>query len=196
MRSHPLLPTLSRWASLTLLLLLLMASAASCFADSYSDEGTVFINGTLTDIQNQETCDRYDCQIGSSWNLWMHFQAPDWNAPGSNYFISTVLLTCFGGPPCIDKYGAGSDFGWGPYGFDILSIEINDGKVVDARVGTNGYFIEWGESDIWQYVDAFSGSTIGYVAPGPEAPEPAAILSFASGIGLIGLSLKLRRLTL
>jgi hypothetical protein len=174
--------SLARRASAPLFVLFLMGSAVGCFADSYSNEGTVYITGAITDIQNQATCDRYDCHIGSSWNLWVTFQAPDWNAPDSNYLISTVLLNCFGGPPCIDGYGASSDFGWAPYGFDILSVDIKGGKVVDARASCGGYFIESVRADIWAYVGAFSGRTTGYATP---TPEPATVLALVTGMALI-----------
>ena len=186
--------SLIRRVSAPLVVIFLIASAGACFADNYSDEGTVYITGTVTDIQNQQTCDRYGCHIGSTWNLLMHFQAPDWNAPGSNYFISTVLLNCIGGPPCIDGYQANSDFGWGPFGFDILSVDIEDGKVVDTRAACGGYFVEWGQADIWEYVDGFSGMTTGYAAPGPPIPDPPTILIFASGIALICVGRNIRRL--
>ncbi len=111
----------------------------------------------------------------------MTFRAPEWNAPGSNYFMSTVLLNCMGGPPCIDGYQATSDFGWGPFGFDILSIDIEDGKLVDTRAACGGYFIEMGEANIWEYVLGFSGTTTGYATP---TPEPATIMGLASGTAL------------
>lgn len=187
--------SLLRRARAPLLVLFLLASALGCFADIYSDEGTVYITGTITDIANQQTCDRYGCHIGSTWSLSMHFEAPDWNAPDSNYLISTVLLNCIGGPPCIDGYQASSDFGWGPYGFDILSVDIENGKVVDARAACGGYFIEWGEADIWSYVDGFSGTTTGYAAPGPPIPDPATILTLATGIALVRIRLSLPRHT-
>ena len=161
-----------------LLAIFLIVSAASCLADSYSDQGTVFITGTITAIENQQNCDKYDCHIGSTWSLAMTFLAPDWDAPGSHYTISTVFLNCVGGPPCFVGYQASSDFGWGPYGYDVLYVDIEDGKVVDARVGSGGYFIEWGEADEWFYVNAFSGTTTGYAIP---TPEPSTLLLLASG---------------
>ncbi len=178
--------SLIRRASAPLVVIFLIASAGACFAGSYSDEGTVYITGTITDIENPQTCDRYGCHIGSTWSLAMTFLAHDWNSPDSNYSISTVLLNCFGGPPCIDGYQASSDFGWGPFGFDILSVDIQGGKIEDARVACGGYFIEMGEADRWSYVDGFSGTTTGYAAP---TPDPATILSLASGLVLIRLRL-------
>ncbi len=186
----PDLRSLIRRARAPLILFFLIISAGSCFADIYADEGTVYITGTITDIQDQQICDQYGCHIGSTWSLAMHFRAPDWNAPGSDYFMSTVLLNCFGGPPCIDGYHASSDFGWGPFGFDILSIDIQDGKVVDARAGCGGYFVEWGEANIWNYSYAFSGTTTGYAAPGPPVPDPATVMTFATAIAMIGVRLK------
>lgn len=167
-----------KWLYLAILFLL---SAATCLADDYANQGTIFITGTINDIQNQQTCDQYGCQMGDSWSLEMTFRAPEWNAPGSNYFMSTVLLNCMGGPPCIDGYQATSDFGWGPFGFDILSIDIEDGKLVDTRAACGGYFIEMGEANIWEYVLGFSGTTTGYATP---TPEPATIMGLASGTAL------------
>lgn len=187
--------SLLRRASAPLLLIFLVTSAPNCFADIYSNDGSVYLTGTITDIENQPTCDLYGCHTGSTWNLWMHFQAPDWNAPGSNYSLSTVLLNCFGGPPCIDGYDASSDFGWGPYGFDILSVYIENGKVVDARAACGGYFIEWGQADVWEYVNAFSGTTTGYAAPGPPIPDLTTVLTFATGIGVICRRLHIPGLT-
>jgi len=173
-----------------------MICGVGVFADNYADEGTVYINGTVTDIENQQTCDLYGCHIGSTWSLSMHFLAPDWNAPDSNYLISTVLLNCIGGPPCIDGYQASSDFGWGPYGFDILSVDIEGGKVVDARLACNSYYIEWGEADRWSYADDFWGTTTGYAAPGPPVPDPATLVSFATAMAVIGTKLNIRRVAL
>lgn len=187
----PRIHSLVRRASAPLIVLFLIVSAVHCFADTYSDEGTVYITGNITEIQNQEACERYGCQIGSSWNLAITFLAPNWNAPGSSYFISTVLLNCFGGPPCITGYQAGSDFGWGPYGFDTLSVDIEDGKVVDARASSGGYFIEWGQADLWNYVDDMSGTTTGYAIPTPDA---ATILAFATGVVLARMRLNILRL--
>jgi len=179
----PCIHSLIRRASAPLIVFFLIATAAPCVADPYSDQGTVYITGTISDIGNQQTCDRYGCQMGSTWSLAMSFLAPNWNAPGANYSISTVLLNCFGGPPCINDYRASSDFGWGPFGFDILSIDIADGKVVDARASCGGYYIELGEANVWSYVNGFSGTTTGYAAPTPDAPT---ILTLASGMGVMG----------
>jgi hypothetical protein len=190
----PCIRSLIRRASAPLVILFLIASAVGCFADVYSDEGTIYITGTITDIENQLTCDRFGCQMGSTWSLSMHFLAPDWNAPDSNYLISTVFPNCIGGPPCIDGYQATSDFGWGPFGFDMLYVDIEDGKVVDARVASGGYFIEMGEADTWSYVDAFSGTTKGFAAPGPPVPDPATVLTFATGMALAWRRLHIRRL--
>lgn len=183
--------SLIRRASAPLVVLFLIASAGACFADSYSDEGTVYITGTITNIENQQTCDLYDCHIGSTWSLEMTFLASDWNAPGSNYFISTVFLNCMGGPPCFIDYHATSDFGWGPFGFDMLSVDIEDGKVVDAQVDCGGYYIEWGAADVWARMDGFSGTTTGYAAP---TPDPATIVTLATGMGLIGMIRNMPRL--
>ena len=182
--------SLIRRASAPLIAFFLIVSAVHCFADLYADEGTVYITGTITDIENQQDCDRYGCHIGSTWNLSMTFLAPHWNAPGSNYFISTELLTCIGGPPCIIGYQSSSDFGWGPYGFDGLSVDIEDGKVVDARVATGGYFIEWGDDDRWSYVDDFSGTTTGHADTTPDA---ATVLTFATAVVGVGMKLNLPR---
>lgn len=186
----PCINCLIRRAGALLVVLFLVVSAVRCCADNYSDQGMVYISGTVTDIENQQVCDSFGCQMGSSWSLWMHFQAPDWNAPGSDYSLSTVLLNCFGGPPCIDGYGASSDFGWAPYGFDMLSVDILDGKVVDARAACGGYFIEWGQADLWSYGDAFSGVTTGYAAPTPDA---ATIVSLATGMMIVGKRLHVLR---
>jgi hypothetical protein len=97
-----------------------------------------------------------------------------------------------GGPPCFTDYHATSDFGWGPFGFDILSVDIEDGKVVDGRVSCGGYYIEWGEADVWSRVDGFSGTTAGYAAP---TPDPATILTFATGMGLIRVMRNMSRRT-
>lgn len=187
----PFIRSLLRRASAPLpLLLLLIASAVGCFADTYSSEGTVYITGTVTGMQNPHSCDLYGCHLGSTWSLEMTFVAADWNAPDSSYFISTVLLNCIGGPPCITDYHATSDFGWGPYGFDILSVDIEGGKVVDARASTGGYTIEWGEENWWSYAYSISGTTTGYAVP---TPDPATILSFATGVTLLGLSRYIRQ---
>jgi hypothetical protein len=162
----------------------LLVSAASGLADAYADEGTIYITGTITSIENQQTCDRYDCHLGSTFTLAMTFLAPDWNAPDSHYMFSSLMLSCIGGPPCFTGYQASSDFGWAPYGFDILYADIEDGNVVDARVGTGGYFIEWGQDNRWSFVDAFSGTTTGYAV---ATPEPAGIVTFVSGIFLVGI---------
>src|SRR5690242_1590349 len=102
----PHLHTLIQRAIAPLIFLSLVLSAAGCLADPYSDVGTVYITGTITDIQDQQVCDSYNCHIGSAWSLQMTFMAPHWNAPGTDYFISDVLLNCFGGPPCIFGYQA------------------------------------------------------------------------------------------
>jgi hypothetical protein len=183
--------SLIRRASAPLIILFLLFSAVFCFASPYSDEGTIYITGTITDIQNQQTCDTYGCHIGSSWSLWMSFLAPQWDNPGSSYEFSTVLLSCMGGPPCFTGYGASSDFGWAPFGFDILYIDIEDGKLADARVGCGGYFVELGEADVWSRVDAFSGTTTGYAAP---TPDPATILTLSTGLWMARKTRILRRL--
>ena len=167
----------------------LVASAAACFADPYADQGTVFITGTITQIQGQQVCNQYDCHIGSTWTLAMTFLAPDWNAPGSHYIINAAFLNCIGGPPCFTDYRVNSDFGWGPYLFDDMSVDIENGEVVDARASDAGYFIEWGEANSWDYVIGFSGTTSGYAIP---TPEPATILMSAGGALLSGVRRRLR----
>ncbi len=183
--------SLFRRAAAPLMVVFLILSASLCLADVYSDQGTVYITGTITSIEDQQTCDQFGCQMGSSWSLWMSFLAPQWNAPGSSYEFSTAMLSCMGGPPCFTGYGASSDFGWAPYGFDILYLDIEDGQLADARVGCGGYFVELGEADIWSRMDGFSGTTIGYAAP---TPDPATVLTFLTGMLLARKALNLRRL--
>jgi hypothetical protein len=72
-----------------------------------------------------------------------------------------------------------------------LSVNIEDGKVVDARVACGGYFIELGEADLWSYVDGFSGTTAGYAAP---TPDPATILTVATGMAVIRMMRNMPRL--
>jgi hypothetical protein len=167
-----------------IILLFLLASAAGCFADPYHDYGTVFITGTITDVWNQQTCDQYNCHIGSTWNLEMTFLAPNWDAPDSHYEFDAVMLGCIGGPPCFVGYYAYSDFKWAPYLYDGLYVDIENGKVVDARVATGGYFIEWGKADVWDYEPGFGGTTTGYAV---AAPEPGTIILLTSGALLSGI---------
>lgn len=169
---------------LIFLTLFVLASALTCLADSYANAGTILISGTITSIENQQTCDVYGCQIGSTWNLEIDFFAPEWNAPWSNYEFSTVLLNCIGGPPCFTGYSASSDFGWGPYMYDILYAKIVNGSLVDVRDGCGGYYIEWGEKDVWSRVDAFSGTTTGFVVPTEYTPEPVTIVVAATGAAI------------
>jgi len=187
MTTKPALPMFRN--TVLLVVILVSASVAICSADTYADQGTVFITGTITSIENQQTCDMYDCHIGSTWSLAMTFLAPDWNAPGSHYEFSTVFLNCIGGPPCFTGYQASSDFGWGPYGYDILYVDIEDGKVADARVATGGYYIEWGQADYWVYEPGFSGTTTGYAIP---TPEPASLITLLGGAVLLPMKRVLR----
>ena len=180
----PCVHSLIQRAITPLVVLLLIVSAVGCFADTYANEGTVSITGTITDIQNQQTCAVYNCHIGSTWTLQMSFVAPEWSAPGSSYSISDVLLNCFGGPPCITGYHATSDFGWGPFGFDILLVDIENGQIVGARADTGGYSIEWGQANSWQYVDGFSGTTTGQ---SEATPEPACLITFISGAVVVAM---------
>ena len=120
----------------------------------------------------------------------MTFLAPQWNAPDSNYLITALFINCVGGPPCFIGYQASSDFGWGPYGFDVLSVDIEDGQVADALVACGGYSIEWGRDNRWSYVDGFSGTTTGNVT---TTPDPVTLLTFATGVSLICLWRKIPR---
>ena len=156
----------------------LLLSAACSLADPYSNQGMVYVTGVINSIDNQQTCVKFGCHLGDSWTFEMGFQAPDWNAPGSNYLITTGFLNCIGGPPCIDYYTATSDFKWSPFYFDVLSVQIENGKVVDVRAAAGNYFAEWGFSDRWLYVNGFSGSTSGDVA----TPEPATVVLMCGGI--------------
>ena len=186
----PTIRSLIRRESGLLVVILLVASAVGCFADTYSDVGTVYLTGTITDVEDQQTCDRFGCHMGSTWSLAMTFLAPQWNAPDSNYLITTLFINCVGGPPCFIGYQASSDFGWGPYGFDVLSVDIEDGQVADALVACGGYSIEWGRDNRWSYVDGFSGTTTGNVT---TTPDPVTLLTFATGVSLICLWRKIPR---
>jgi len=174
-----------------LLIIILVATATvASLADPYADEGTVYMTGTITSIENQQTCDLFNCHIGSTWNAWMTFRAPDWNAPGSHYDIFALMLGCYGGPPCILDWNGSSDFGWTPFYFDQLILEIDDGKVMDARAGADNYFLDWGEDNSWEYVNGFSGTITGYAVP---TPDPATLLIVVTGMALIGTRPNVRR---
>jgi hypothetical protein len=169
----------SVFRSILLIATLLLFSAVASLADSYANEGMVYVTGVINSIDNQQTCNKFGCHLGDQWTFAMGFRAQDWNAPGSNYLISTGFLNCIGGPPCIDYYKATSNFGWSPFYFDSLIIQIDDGNVVDVRAGAGNYFIEWGFADRWLYEYGFSGSTSGYAV---ATPEPTTLTLVVGGI--------------
>lgn len=171
-----------------LLATLLLLPAAACMADAYSNQGVVYLAGVINSIDNQQTCHKFGCQVGDHWALEMAFTAADWNAPGSNYMISAGNLNCFGGPPCIDNFHASSNFGWSPFYFDDLSIQIQNGKIVDVRASAGNYFIEWGFRDRWLYWNGFSGTTISPLTPatGPLTPTPEPDTLVLAATGLLG----------
>ncbi len=127
----------------------------------YSDHGVVKLTGTLTGIDNQQTCAEYNCFVGAQWTATLSFTALNWNAADSNFSIDTVLINCIAGPPCFTGYTATSDFGWGPYGFDTLHIEVKNGRVSDVSIATGGYAINWGQTNNWMLINGFNGTTTG-----------------------------------
>jgi len=59
-----------------------------------------------------------------------------------------------------------------------VSIEVENGQIVDARAACGGYFVEWGEANIWGYSLGFSGTTTGVA---DTTPEPACFVTLISG---------------
>ena len=65
-----------------------------------------------------------------------------------------------------------------------MSIEVENGQIVDARAACGGYFVEWGEANIWGYSLGFSGTTTGQ---SEATPEPACLITFISGAVVVAM---------